>query len=131
MPLTTPARTSASGVAKLASKASTSSIWPARPARRWPTSNQFPNQNNSASYVNPIQVPHNGGQKVKILGIPMVIRIHGRDTGGVVSAVESHDLPGGGPPPHIPHREDETFQILEGDYQFNVDGKTFVASKGT
>jgi hypothetical protein len=27
----------------------------------------------------------------------MVIRIHGSDTGGVVSAVESHDVPGGDP----------------------------------
>jgi quercetin dioxygenase-like cupin family protein len=79
----------------------------------------------------PIQVPSDGGRKVNILGIPMVIRIHGRDTGGVVSAVESHDLPGGGPPPHIHSREDETFQLLEGEYEFKVDGKSFVAKKGT
>jgi mannose-6-phosphate isomerase-like protein (cupin superfamily) len=64
--------------------------------------------------MNPIQVPNDGGKQVNILGIPMLIRIHGRDTGGVVSVVESHDVPGSGPPPHIHHREDETFQILEG-----------------
>src|ERR1051326_491448 len=63
--------------------------------------------------MNPIQVPSDGGRKISVLGIPMVIRIHGRDTGGIVSAVESHDVPGGGPPPHIHHREDETFQIIE------------------
>lgn len=79
----------------------------------------------------PIQVPSDGGKKVNILGIPMVIRIHGRDTGGVVSAVESHDVPGGGPPPHIHSREDETFQVIEGEYEFMVDGKKFVAKKGT
>jgi quercetin dioxygenase-like cupin family protein len=61
----------------------------------------------------------------------MVIRIHGHDTGGVVSAVESHDVPSGGPPPHIHSREDETFQVLEGEYEFTVDGKSFVAKKGT
>ena len=61
----------------------------------------------------------------------MVIRIHGHDTAGVVSAVESHDVPGGGPPPHIHSREDETFQVLEGEYEFTVDGKSFVAKKGT
>jgi quercetin dioxygenase-like cupin family protein len=61
----------------------------------------------------------------------MVIRIHGHDTGGVVSAVESHDVPGGGPPPHIHSREDETFQVLEGEYEFTVDGKSFVVKKGT
>jgi quercetin dioxygenase-like cupin family protein len=37
---------------------------------------------------------------------------------------------GGGPPPHIHHREDETFQILEGEYEWTVGGKTFVAEKG-
>ena len=80
--------------------------------------------------MNPIQIPSDGGKKVNILGIPMVIRIHGRDTSGVVSAVESHDVPGGGPPPHIHHREDETFQVLEGEYEWTVGGKTFIAKKG-
>ena len=81
--------------------------------------------------MTPIQVPDDGGKKVNILGIPMVIRIHGRDTGGVVSAVESHDVPGGGPPPHIHSREDETFQVLDGEYEFKVDGQSFMAKKGT
>jgi len=80
--------------------------------------------------MSPIQIPNDGGRKLNILGIPMVIRIHGRDTGGVVSVVESHDVPGGGPPPHIHHREDETFQILEGDYEWTVGGETFIARKG-
>jgi quercetin dioxygenase-like cupin family protein len=78
-----------------------------------------------------MQIPVDGGKRVNILGIPMLIRIHGRDTGGVISAVESHDVPGGGPPPHIHHREDETFQVFEGDYEFTVDGKRFVAKPGT
>lgn len=81
--------------------------------------------------MTPLLVPAGGGKAVNILGIPMLIRIHGRDTNGVVSAVESHDVPGGGPPPHIHHREDETFQILEGDYEFTVAGKSHVAGPGT
>src|ERR1051325_11283786 len=80
--------------------------------------------------MNPIQVPNDGGKKVNVLGIPMVTRIHGRDTGGTVRAVESHDVTGGGPPPHIHHREDETFQILEGDYEWTVGDKKLVAQKG-
>lgn len=79
----------------------------------------------------PLQVSQDDGKKLNILGIPMLIRIHGRDTGGVVSVVESQDVPGGGPPPHIHHREDETFQVLEGAYEWTVGGKTFVAQKGT
>jgi len=81
--------------------------------------------------MNPIHVPSDGGRSVNILGIPMFIRVHGRDTNGVVSVVESHDVPGGGPPPHVHHREDETFQILEGDYEFSVGGKTVLAKPGT
>jgi len=80
--------------------------------------------------MNPIIVPSDGGSKLNVLGIPMVLRIHGRDTGGILSAVESHDVPGGGPPPHIHHREDETFQILEGEYEWTVGERTFVAQKG-
>ena len=60
----------------------------------------------------------------------MVLRIHGRETGGILSVVESHDVPGGGPPPHVHHREDETFQIIEGEYEWTVGGKKFVAKKG-
>jgi len=81
--------------------------------------------------VNPIEVPSDGGKQVNVLGTPMLIRIHGRDTGGVLSVVETHDLPGGGPPPHIHHCEDETFQILEGEYEFTVAGKSFIAKPGT
>jgi quercetin dioxygenase-like cupin family protein len=80
--------------------------------------------------MQPIHIPNDGGKKVNVLGIPMVIRINGRDTGGVVSVVESYDVPGGGPPPHIHRREDETFEVLEGEYEFTVDGKSFVARKG-
>src|SRR5688572_31894896 len=82
------------------------------------------------SKMNPIQVSNDGGRRLNVLGIPMVIRIHGRDTGGVVSAVESHDVAGGGPPPHIHHREDETFQILEGEYELTLGGETFGGHKG-
>ena len=81
--------------------------------------------------VNPIAIPSGGGKLVNVLGIPILIRVHGRDTNGTLSVVESHDLPGGGPPPHIHHREDETFQILEGEYEFTVGGKTTVARPGT
>lgn len=80
--------------------------------------------------MHPIQITDNGGTKLNVLGIPMVIRLHGRDTGGIVSVVESHDVTGGGPPPHIHTREDETFQILEGEYEWTVGEKTFIAKKG-
>jgi len=81
--------------------------------------------------MNPIEVPINHGKAVNILGIPILIRVHGRDTNSILSVVESQDVPGGGPPAHIHHREDETFQVLEGEYEFTVAGKSFIAKKGT
>jgi len=81
--------------------------------------------------MNPIQVPNDGGKRVNVLGTPIFIRVRGSDTNGTLAIVESHDLPGGGPPPHIHHREDETFHVLEGDYEFMVDGKTIRAQLGT
>jgi mannose-6-phosphate isomerase-like protein (cupin superfamily) len=81
--------------------------------------------------MNQITIPTDGGQAVNILGIPMLIRLKGSETGGILGVVESRDVPGGGPPPHIHHREDETFQILEGDYEWTVGEQTFVAGKGT
>ena len=38
-------------------------------------------------YMKVIQVSFDIGQKINVLGIPMVIRLHGRDTNGTVSAV--------------------------------------------
>jgi quercetin dioxygenase-like cupin family protein len=70
--------------------------------------------------MKPIHTPAGGGKKVNVLGVPMLIRVPGSDTNGTLSVVESHDRLGDGPPPHIHHREDETFQILEGDYEFMV-----------
>jgi hypothetical protein len=61
----------------------------------------------SPNFVKPILTPAGGGKQVNVLGIPIFIRLHGRDTGGVLSVIESIDAPGGGPPPHIHHREDE------------------------
>lgn len=80
--------------------------------------------------MKPIQVPQGGGKAVNILGIPMLIRVQGSETNGTLAVVESHDAPGGGPPPHIHHREDETFQILEGEYEFMIAGRTLPAKAG-
>lgn len=80
--------------------------------------------------MNPVLIPFGEGKSVNVIGNAITIRLHGRDTGGVLSVAESIDLPGGGPPPHVHHREDETFQVLEGEYEFTCGGKTLTARKG-
>lgn len=80
--------------------------------------------------MNPKLIPLGEGKAVNVIGNAITIRLHARDTGGVLSVFESVDQPGGGPPPHIHHREDETFQVLEGEYEFTCGGKTFKALAG-
>lgn len=80
--------------------------------------------------MNAVHTPKNGGQAVNVLGTPMLLRVFGRDTNGTLAVVESIDSSNGGPPPHIHHREDETFQVLEGEYEFMVAGKTVAAKAG-
>ncbi|SKA85629.1 Cupin domain-containing protein [Prosthecobacter debontii] len=80
--------------------------------------------------MNPIHIPFAEGKLVNVIGNAITIRLHGRDTGGALSVIESIDKPDEGPPPHIHHREDETFQIIEGEYEFTCGGQAFKATKG-
>ncbi len=54
----------------------------------------------------------------------------GKDTGGAFFLAEMAVPPGGGPPPHIHSREDESFRVLEGALTVSVGGNTLVASAG-
>ena len=80
--------------------------------------------------MKPVHTPANDGIKVNLLGIPSTIRIHGRDSAGAVSVIELRDQPGGGAPMHIHHREDETFHVIEGEYEFSCGGQTFFTKPG-
>ena len=52
------------------------------------------------------------------------------ETGGAFFLAEISVIPGGGTPPHIHHREDESFHVLEGTLTISVGGNTIVASRG-
>jgi quercetin dioxygenase-like cupin family protein len=54
----------------------------------------------------------------------------GEETGGAFFLAEVVVTPGGGTPPHIHHREDESFQLLEGELTVNVGGHTMTAQPG-
>lgn len=55
------------------------------------------------------------GQSVWFLDTLMTIKVEATQTGGAYMAVECLLAPGFGPPPHIHHRDDEAFYILEGN----------------
>ena len=54
----------------------------------------------------------------------------GADSHGGCFIFEGLTVPGGGPPPHIHHFEDESFYILEGTATFQVGGQTIHAKPG-
>jgi quercetin dioxygenase-like cupin family protein len=72
-----------------------------------------------------------GGRAVWILGDCYTVKASGEDTGGAFALVEALVSPGGGTPPHIHHREDEAFFVLEGELWFHADGDTFEARPGS
>jgi quercetin dioxygenase-like cupin family protein len=52
------------------------------------------------------------------------IKIGARESGGIVGLFEATVPAAGGPPVHIHHKEDEVIHVLEGDYEFWIDGQT-------
>lgn len=60
----------------------------------------------------------------------MTYLITGEETQGAYFLSEISVAPGGGAPPHIHHREDESFHLLEGTLTIQVGGDTIVASAG-
>jgi quercetin dioxygenase-like cupin family protein len=56
--------------------------------------------------------------------------VTGEESGGAYFAMEALVPPGGGPPPHIHTREDETFYLLEEQIEFLLGDETIVAGAG-
>ena len=54
----------------------------------------------------------------------------GAESHGGCFIVEAVAAPGGGPPPHIHHFEDESFYVLEGSVTFQAGGQTIHAKPG-
>jgi quercetin dioxygenase-like cupin family protein len=52
-----------------------------------------------------------------------------RETGGAYSLFEVTTQPGGRVLAHVQHREDESFYVLEGEYEFLVEGRTLRAAR--
>jgi quercetin dioxygenase-like cupin family protein len=75
--------------------------------------------------------PGEGTRSLWVLGELVTYKITSYQTGGAYSLFEVTAQPGEGPPPHVQHREDEAFCVLEGEYQFLVEGRTINAGAGS
>ncbi len=72
----------------------------------------------SAVHVGPAE-----GQALRMAGLQLVTRkVSSEQTGGAYSLFEVAVAPKGGSAPHVQHREDECFYVLEGEFEFLVEG---------
>jgi quercetin dioxygenase-like cupin family protein len=68
---------------------------------------------------------------INVLGEPVDILGNGEMTGGLSTTVLQTSPPGGGPPPHSHQNEDETFFVLEGTYEFLLNGEWQAGPQGS
>jgi quercetin dioxygenase-like cupin family protein len=65
-----------------------------------------------------------------VLGDPIDVLVNGAMSNGASAVMVEHVRPGGGPPPHRHMNEDETFFVLEGEFEVFGDGKWHPIPKG-
>jgi quercetin dioxygenase-like cupin family protein len=71
------------------------------------------------------------GRSMWVFGELVTYKVTAEQTGGAYSLFEVASRPGGGPPPHVQHREDEAFWVLEGEYEFVVEGRATRVGTGS
>jgi quercetin dioxygenase-like cupin family protein len=76
-------------------------------------------------------LPGEGARSLWVLGELLTYKIPSQQTGGAYALFEVITHPRSGPPPHIHHREDESFYVLEGDYEFLIGGETLRVGAGS
>jgi quercetin dioxygenase-like cupin family protein len=76
-------------------------------------------------------IPPCEGRSLWVLGELVTFKTNSEQTGGAYSLFEVTTQPGLEPPPHVQHREDESFYVLEGEYEFLVEGRTIRVGAGS
>ena len=78
-----------------------------------------------------VQLGPGEGQAYWLLTDLLRLKVVGRDTNSAFTILEVTAGPEMGPPPHIHRYSDESFYILEGTYDFSLDGQAFSAGPGS
>jgi len=78
-----------------------------------------------------MHIPANAGKSFWLTTDRHTLKLVSADTGGAFALIETVARPEFGPPPHIHHRQDECFYVLEGTFEFSLDGTTFTAGAGS
>lgn len=78
-----------------------------------------------------VHVPPGEGKSLWVVGDTYTFKGVSENTGGAFLLFEANIPPQAGPPPHIHHREDEAYYVLEGDIEVLDGDRTFVAGAGS
>ena len=80
--------------------------------------------------VNFVARERSEGDSFWVLGGHYRFKLSPGETMGAIAVVEIIAFPQNGPPPHIHHREDESFYVLEGAFSVLVGERPFEAGAG-
>lgn len=70
------------------------------------------------------------GTFLNVMGDHQTVKLSGKDTNGQFTLVEQNNPPGTGIPPHLHEREDEIFQVVQGEVEFMMNGKAETLKAG-
>ncbi len=85
----------------------------------------------STDVTRPFVVAPGEGEATWFLGTLITVKATAGQTNGAFGLIEQVLPPGFAPPPHTHRVEDEAFYILEGEFIFTCDGRSFPASVGS
>ena len=76
-------------------------------------------------------VSRNAGKSLWLMSDLFTFKVVAEDTNGAFSLAEVTAGPEFAPPPHVHHRQDESFYVLEGAFEFSIGGRAFTAGAGS
>ena len=78
-----------------------------------------------------VQLDRGAGTAYWLLTSLFTFKVTGVETNGSLSVAELEADPALGPPPHIHRLADESFYVLEGTFDFTLNGRPFSAGPGS
>jgi quercetin dioxygenase-like cupin family protein len=76
-------------------------------------------------------VPPNGGPCISYSGQVMHVKLTAAESGGELTVIEDVIGPGIGPPLHVHARENESYYVLEGEFEFTCGDDVVRGGPGT
>ena len=74
----------------------------------------------------------NEGKHIRIFGdVEFFVKVGSEDSGGAFALLDNTNPAGTYLPPHVHHNEDETFYVLEGEFEFHIGDQNLRAGPGT